>query len=152
MRLMLVLLVAAAPGGWLGLRIVRAWKQEQEVLALRRIDGCQVAYDGEDVFVVKFFDKPPPLPPVTWTEALLGKDFVHRAGTVGLPANRVDEVMPHLERLPYLRRVVVLKTDGSPEKEVEVAAKRIENTMPGVETVMLEFDFNIKANVAPDGE
>ena len=124
--------------------------------SIRRIAGCQVAYDGEDVFMANFSVTTPPLPPVTWAEALFGKDFVHRAGTVGLPGNRVDEVMPHLGRLPYLRRVIVLKTDETSESQVKAAADKITHAMPWLDTVLLEFDFNIEDtldhNAASDEE
>lgn len=151
LRTLLVLPVVAGVGLiWPAIRMQRAWTQKEHVLAIRSIEGCQVAYDGEDVFQPTFSNKVPPLPPVTWTEGLFGKDFVHRAGTVGLPDTRVDEVVPHLQRLPYLRRVVVLKSDSSND-QVEAAAKRIEREVVGVETVMLEFDFNINARLAREG-
>lgn len=146
-----MLLLAAVPGGWLGLRIARAWRQGQEVLAIRKIEGCQVTYDGEVSLGFAFGGDRPPLPPSTWSEALLGKNFVHRAGTVELRANRVDEVMPHLERLPYIRRVLVTKADDSPQEQVEAAVDKIKNAMPELETLMLEYDFEIDDNVEGDG-
>jgi hypothetical protein len=110
-----------------------------------------VTYDGDVAYTFAFGGEKPPLAPVTWTEALLGKNFVHRAGTVELHANRVDEVMPHLERLPYLRRVFVAEADDSPQEQVEAAADKIKNAMPELETVMLQYDFEIGDNVVGDG-
>ena len=149
-RLRLILaftMLIAIPAAWFALRMHAALRQKEEVQAIRKVQGCQVAYDGQDVFELKFFDKIPPLPPVTWTESLLGKDYVHRAGTVGVPAARVHEILPHLKRLPYLRRVVILKREDSTQEQVDAAAAKIEHDLPGVETVLLEFDFNIKDNV-----
>jgi hypothetical protein len=149
-RLRLILAVTmliAIPAAWFAVRMHAALRQKEEVQAIRKVQGCQVAYDGQDVFELKFFDKIPPLPPVTWTESLLGKDYVHRAGTVGVPAARVHEILPHLKRLPYLRRVVILKREDSTQEQVDAAAAKIEHDLPGVETVLLEFDFNIKDNV-----
>jgi hypothetical protein len=148
--LFLVILLASIGLSWPAARMYEARRQRDEVRAILKIEGCEVAYDGEDVFDPKlYFGKQPPLPPVTWTESFFGKDFVHRAGTVGLPATRVDEVTPHLRQLPYLRRVVVLKTDDSSEEQVEAAAKKIEQDFPDIETVMLEFDFDIKDHTVP---
>ena len=140
-------MLIAVPAAWFALRMQAALRQKEEVQAIQKVQGCQVAYDGEDVFELKFFDKIPPLPPVTWAESLLGKHYVHRAGTVGVPAARVHEILPHLKRLPYLRRVVILKTEDSTQEQVGAAAAKIEHDVPGLETVLLEFDFNIKDNV-----
>jgi hypothetical protein len=143
-----VALLGLILAGWLAARMEKAWRQGKEVRAIRGIEGCEVAYDGEDVFDVRIFDKPPPLPPVSWTESLLGKNFVHRAGTVGVPAARVEEALPHLTRLPYVRRVRVLQTSDCSEEQVGAAAKKIRQALPDVDTIMLAFDFNIGDKVA----
>jgi hypothetical protein len=143
-KLLVFMLLASIGLSWPATRMHNARRQKEAVQAILRIEGCQVAYDGEDVFVPKLYiGKRPPLPPVTWTESLFGKDFAHRAGTVGLPATRVDEVVPQLRRLPYLRRVVVLRDEGSGDRQVEAAAERIGREVPSAETIMLEFVFNI---------
>jgi hypothetical protein len=46
-----------------------------------------------------------------------------------------------------LRRVVILKTEDSTQEQVSAAAAKIEHDVPGVETVLLEFEFNIKDNL-----
>ena len=116
---------------------------KKHVQAIRKIEGCQVAYDSEDVFTLEIYTQLPPLPAVSWTEGLFGKDFVHRAGTVGVPDNRVEEVIPHLQRLPYLRRVVVLQSDTSSDGQVQAAVEKIRASVPDVEALLLQFDFHI---------
>lgn len=149
LRTLLVLVLLASLGiSWPALRMQRAREQKAHVQAIRRIEGCQVAYDGEDVFTfaMNTSNTLPPLPPVSWTESLFGRDFVHRAGTVGVPEDRVDEVLPHLQQLPYLRRVVVLKTDASSDERFNAAAQKIQTAVPGVESVLLQFDLEITDN------
>ena len=141
LRLTLALLLVAAVG-WFGLRLARAWIQEHEVLALRRIEGCRVKYVGEDRTVFDFL-KTPLLPPVTWPEALLGKHFVHRADFVELPAHRADEAIPHMKRLPYLRVIEVFESEDSVGDKVDVGARKIRNAIPNVETFTVEFDFSL---------
>jgi len=119
-------------------------EQKKHVQAIRKIEGCQVAYDSEDVFTLEVYTQLPPLPAVSWTEGLFGKDFVHRAGTVGVPDNRVEEVIPHLQRLPYLRRVVVLQSDTSSDGQVQAAVEKIRASVPDVEALLLQFDFHIE--------
>jgi hypothetical protein len=136
-----LLLLTVAICGWTGLRVVRAWKQANEVLAIRTIEDCRVIYDGEF-----FFAEHHPESSVSgtrkWPEALLGKDLFHRAGTVRLPANRVDEALPHLKRLSYLRLVAVSKSDGKSREEVDLAVKRIGQAIPGLEDIMVEMNLN----------
>ncbi|MFN6300889.1 MAG: hypothetical protein ACK42H_01720, partial [Planctomycetota bacterium] len=90
------ILIAAL--GWFGLRLIRAWVQEHEVLALRRIEGCRVKYAGEDTNPLDFLTRPPVLPPVSWPEALFGKHFVHRDEFVEWPAARFDEAIAHIKQ------------------------------------------------------
>lgn len=149
LRTMLVVMVLASITlSWFATRLHKARRQQEAVREILKIEGCEVAYDGEDVYSPDLhFGKRPPLPPVSWSESLFGKDFVHRAGTVGLPAARVDEVIPQLQRLPYLRRVIVLKKGDCDDQQLEAAAEKIEHDVPSVETLMLEIDFDIRANI-----
>lgn len=144
--IVLLVLLTTAICGWTGLRVVRAWKQAHEVLAIRTIADCRVIYDGENFFAERH---PESSAPGTrkWPEALLGKDLFHRAGTVRLPANRVDEALPHLKCLPYLRLVAVSKSDSKSRKEVatkevDLAIKRIGQAIPGLEDVVIEMNLN----------
>lgn len=142
--LLMMLLLAGLCFSWPALRMQRAWQQKKHVQAIRRIQGCEVAYDGEDVFAPQISTQLPPLPAVSWTEGLFGKDFVHRAGTVGVPENRVDEVIPHLQRLPYLRRIVVLQSDSGSHGQAQGAADKIRASVPNVEAVLLHISFEIE--------
>jgi hypothetical protein len=146
MRLTLALILIAA-FGWFGLRLIRAWIQEHEVLALRRIEGCRVKYAGEDMTALDFLSRPPRLPPVTWPEALLGKHFVHRAEFVELPADRIDEATAHLKRLPYLRKVEVYEYEVSVGDELGVGAEKIMSAMPSVKTDAVNFDPNLDDHI-----
>ena len=48
--IVILLLLTVALSAWTGLRAVRAWRQADEVLAIRAIEDCQVIYDGEFFF------------------------------------------------------------------------------------------------------
>lgn len=146
MRLTLALFLIAA-FGWFGLRLIRGWIQEHEVLALRRIEGCRVKYAGEDMTALDFLTRPPRLPPVTWTEALLGKHFVHRAEFVELPADRFDEAIAHIKRLPYLRKIDVYELGVSVGNESGAVAEKIRSEVPHVETDGFAFDPNLDDHI-----
>lgn len=135
------ILIAAL--GWFGLRLIRAWVQEHEVLALRRIEGCRVKYAGEDRNPLDFLTRPPVLPPVSWPEALFGKHFVHRAEFVELPADRIDEAIAHIKRLPYLRKIEVYEVGVSVGNKSGLVAEKIRIAMPNVETVGFAFNTNL---------
>lgn len=139
--IVLLLLLTVAIFGWTGLRVLRAWEQAREVLAIRTIEDCQVVYDGETFSAERHRASSAP-PPETIPESLLGKDLFHRAGTVRLPADRVDEALPHLKRLPYLRLVVVARSNSKSKNDVEFAVKRIGEEIPGLENIMVEMDLN----------
>ena len=142
LRLTLALILIAA-FGWFGLRLIRAWVQEHEVLALRRIEGCRVKYAGEDMTALDFLTRPPLLPPVTWPEALLGKHFVHSAEFVEFPADRFDEAIAHIKRLPYLRKIEVYEIGVSVGNKSGFVAEKIRIAMPNVQTVGFAFDPNL---------
>jgi hypothetical protein len=146
----LPLILTVAICGWTGLRVARAWKQSREVLAIRTIEGCRVIYDGE-TFFAKRHPESSISPSKKWPESLFGKDLFHRAGTVRLPANRVDEAMPHLKRLPYLRMVAVSRNESISKEEVGVAIKRIGQAIPELENIMVEFDFKLESGSQKTG-
>lgn len=83
------------------------------------------------------------LPPVTWAEALLGKHFVHRAEFVELPADRFDEAIAHIKRLPYLRKIEVYDVGVSVGNKSRLVAEKIRIAMPNVKTVGVVFDPNV---------
>jgi hypothetical protein len=140
--IVLLLLLAAALFGWTGLRVLRAWEQAREVFAIRTIEDCQVVYDGERFSAERHRASSAP-PPQTLPESLLGKDLFHRAGTVRLPADRVDEALPHIKRLPYLQRIEVHKYGDSDGDILQEDAEKIRSAMPNVETVVAGFDRNL---------
>ena len=59
-----------------------------------------------------------------------------------MPANRVDEALPHLKRLPYLRLVAVSTSDNDSRKEVDLAVKRIGQAIPKLEDIMVEMNLD----------
>lgn len=139
--IVILLLLTVAISAWTGLRTVRAWRQADEVLAIRAIEDCRVIYDGE-FFFAEHHRESSGSGKKKWPEALLGKDLFHRAGTVRLPANRVDEALPHLKRLPYLRLVAVSTSDNDSRKEVDRAVKRIGQAIPRLEDIMVEMNLD----------
>ena len=143
-------LLTGAICSWTGLRVVRGWRQASEVLAIRTIEDCRVIYDGEFFFAERHPDSCVSSTK-KWPEALLGKDLFHRAGTVRLPAKRVDEAMPHLMRLPYLRLITVCKSDNNSMNEVDLAVKRIGQAIPGLEDIMVEMNLNDETASQSDG-
>lgn len=150
----LVLLLCAIACGWFAVRWQRACQQRETVAALSRIDACEVAYDGGDVFDLtdlfrQFFgDKRScRLAPVSWAEGIFGKHFTHRCETVGVDYFHVDEVLPYLGKLPYLRQVVIQRLIGG-ESEADwtgasAAMAKIRACVPGIEPKFIEFDTRI---------
>ena len=59
-----------------------------------------------------------------------------------MTADRVDEALPHLKRLPYLRLVAVSTSDNDSRKEVDRAVKRIGQAIPGLEDIMIEMSIH----------
>lgn len=141
---LVVQLVACIGMSWPALRMQRAWRQKEAVQALQKLDFCDVTYDGKDVYepisVLDLSERFPD-PPLTWAESLFGKDFVHRAETVGVPYSQVDEAVPHLRRLPYLRSVFVLGLDDISDDRLEAVTKQVQKEVPAAEVVRLRFDF-----------
>jgi hypothetical protein len=125
--------------GWTGLRVARARVQAQMVIAIESIANCQVVYDGEDFFVERQ-QATSELRTESWPEALLGKDLFHRVGTVRLPVDRVEESLPYMTRLPYLRMVHVMKNNSS-DKEKDLAIRRIRDEVPGVEDILVAISL-----------
>jgi hypothetical protein len=147
--LLLIVLV-----GWFSLRLYRSWVQEHEVLALRRVGNCEVFYDGKDVDYLGFLNPQNSLPPVTWIEAIFGKHLVHRAELVWLPADRVDEALVHIKRLPYLRKVEVHAMGDSIEVDpvevnLEEGVSKIRDALPKVETRSVVWQTGVECQRLP---
>jgi hypothetical protein len=154
LRTLLVFQLLACIGmSWPAFRMQRAWRQKEAVQALRKLDFCDVTYDGKDVYQTRFvfgLDELFPPPPLTWAERLFGKDFVHRAETVGVPCSLAEEAIPHLRRLPYLRKVFVLGLDNISDDQLETVAEQVQKEVPAAEVLRLRFDFRTGDNISDE--
>ena len=137
----------------------RATNQRDAVCAIRSISGCEVSYDCDPrrvfdpdiklIVAVMEGKPPPPAPKATWTERLLGRDFAHRAVSVGVPLAQVHAVLPHLKHLPCLQSVYVLQPDKGSEAETQAAVDQIEQEVPGIAVIALLIDYDLNESVKP---
>ncbi|MFM7517280.1 MAG: hypothetical protein ACKO3V_10070 [Pirellula sp.] len=119
------------------------------VSAIEAIGNSRVVYDGED-FSVESHRNASGVQSESWSETLLSKDLFHRAGTVILPVDRVEEAMPYMKRLPYLRMVQISSGMDS-EREKEFAFRRLEQEIPGLEYTMAVIALNEEAILQASG-
>jgi hypothetical protein len=85
--------------------------------------------------------------PKTVGERLFGKHFARHVVTVEARSNRVDEILPQLQRLPYLRTVTVfLVGNGHDDKVDDSVIERTKQALPGVEVGGIEYDFSLQQN------
>jgi len=67
----------------------------------------------------------------------LGADYVDRVVAVRISSHNVDEVLPHLKRLPYLRQVFIPIGSGEvgPDENHHKARDRLRRELPHVEVL-----------------
>lgn len=158
--LVALLLLVALPFTWSVVRCSRGLQQRNAITAFSTIEGCKVVYDGES------YDEPPVTRDnsnlgettstigaalAAWTEQILGVDAVHRCGTALFPADKVDEVLPHLKQFPYLRRVVVQEAHGGEkggQGQQAVACRRTQQEL-AIESVCFTYTFAIASDEQP---
>mgnify|MGYP000895459324 CR=1 FL=1 len=154
-KLVVVLLCCCLVCDWFATRVRH---QAEAAQSLRGLHGCEIVYNNETrrPYDFEFHVREPgqALPEVKkqpWTERLLGKDFVHGATKVGVTLDQIDKALPHLERLPYLREVLIRLPDLPDSDEAQtversrVAIAKIKEALPRVEVSSFSFDFQICA-------
>ena len=131
--LLLFVFVCSLPCSWLAMRLERAKRQREAVAALCAIEDCEVCYEYDPqtahTDLARHFENWPDPPEPTWLEELLGAEIFHQALTVHIGCDDVEQALPHLLRLPYLKQVFI---DAFNQGEYEPAFQRLAPHLPGV--------------------
>jgi hypothetical protein len=147
--LMLFVLLCSIACSWYA---TRAANQREAVRAILDAEGCTVAYDCDNglhdlaPIVAAMTGQPLPERRETWVEGLLGKDFVHDAVEAEVPLDKLSMTISQLARLPHLKRLDIRAEDRDSNDAIDAAGKLAEQELPGVETRVVQYDFNIANN------
>lgn len=121
---LLTLFIVVSCAGVIAAWIARAERQRQAVLALRALDEHEAAFHS-------FYGKGNCAPVVgpryepCWLYRAIGLDFFYDVTLVFVHAERLDEAIPHLARLPGLHEVYVStdRDDDSDQGRAAAAAR-----------------------------
>lgn len=106
---------------WLGVVVNRAREQREAVKAIEALGGV-VAYDWQPtalydeygMLVLWSANQERNCRPRNWLCPIAGDDLFHDVDVVGVPATRLAETMPHIDRLPQLSCILVIFPAGQP--------------------------------------
>lgn len=119
LRTLFVLVTALAV--WLGIVIDRAREQQEAVKAIEALGGV-VTYDWQStslygeygMYVLWSANQKRDCRSRKWLCPITGDDLFHDVDVVGVPATRLAETMPHLDRLPGLSHLLIIFPAGQP--------------------------------------
>jgi len=115
-----------------GERIYQGFAQHAAVVELMQIDGCKVLYDGAKDLPLQTFEK-------SGRPSIL-HDLLGRCGSVTISMDRIEQVLPILKRLPFLRQCVVKKSMID-HRETRLVLKHLSEELAPV-AIFLRFDIS----------
>lgn len=145
---------------WFAWKLRQANAQGEATDAIMAIPGCVVFYDrqgwmkhGSGYYNCDIDGCPwylVGLEPERGIRDLFGEHFGRRVVTVELSLGHFSDAIPHVKRLPYLKKIKVLSPDTQHDEQLDSAVEVIRRSFPGVEVWGVELDLSF--DLAPPDE